>query len=69
MTGTVNLRELVLGILMEVTESEAYSHIALGEALDKYQYLPKRDRAFVSRVTEGTLENLIQIDYIIECFS
>ena len=34
MTGTVNLRELVLGILMEVTESEAYSHIALGEALE-----------------------------------
>lgn len=69
MTGTVNLREVILGILMEVTEQEAYSHIALRDTLDKYQYLPKRDRAFVSRVTEGTLENLIQIDYIIECFS
>ena len=69
MTGTVNLREIVLGILMEVTEGEAYSHIALRDTLEKYQYLPKRDRAFVSRVTEGTLENLIQIDYVIECFS
>ena len=69
MTGTVNLREVILGILMEVTEQEAYSHIALRDTLDKYQYLPKRDRAFVSRVTEGTLDNLIQIDYIIECFS
>ena len=69
MTGTVNLREIILGILMEVTEGEAYSHIALRDTLEKYQYLPKRDRAFVSRVTEGTLENLIQIDYVIECFS
>ena len=69
MTGTVNLREVVLGILMEVTEEEAYSHIVLRGTLEKYQYLPKRDRAFISRVTEGTLENLIQIDYIIECFS
>ena len=69
MTGTVNLREIILGILMEVTEGEAYSHIVLRDTLEKYQYLPKRDRAFVSRVTEGTLENLIQIDYVIECFS
>ncbi len=69
MTGTVNLRELILGILMEVTEGEAYSHIALSNTLEKYQYLPKRERSFVSRVTEGTLENLIQIDYVIECFS
>ena len=69
MAGTVNLREIVLGILMEVTEREAYSHIALRNTLEKYQYLPKHDRAFISRVTEGTLENLIQIDYVIECFS
>jgi 16S rRNA (cytosine967-C5)-methyltransferase len=69
MAGTVNLREIVLGILMEVTEREAYSHIALRNTLEKYQYLPKHDRAFISRVTEGTLENLIQTDYVIECFS
>ena len=69
MAGTVNLREIILGILMEVTEGEAYSHIALRHTLEKYQYLPKHDRAFISRVTEGTLENLIQIDYVIECFS
>ena len=69
MAGTVNIREIVLGVLMEVTEGEAYSHIALRNTLEKYQYLPKYDRAFISRVTEGTLENLIQIDYVIECFS
>ncbi len=69
MTNLVNLRVIVLDALMMITEEEAYSHIVLGDILDKYQYLDKRDRAFISRVTEGTLEQMIQIDYIIESFS
>ena len=69
MTNSVNLREIILGILMEITEEEAYSHVVIREVLEKYQYLEKRDRAFISRVAEGTLEHMIQLDYIIECFS
>ncbi len=69
MTTRVNLRELALEIMMEITEGEAYSHDVLRETLDKYQYLEKRDRAFISRVVEGTLEHMIQMDYIIEQFS
>ena len=69
MADIVNLREIVLGVLMEITEGEAYSHIVLREVLEKYQYLDKRDRAFISRACEGTLEHMIQLDYIIECFS
>ena len=55
MTNSVNLREIVLEDLMAITQEEAYSHIVLNETLSKYQYLDKRDRAFISRVTEGTL--------------
>ena len=69
MAGQVNLREIALGILMEITEEEAYSHVVLREALEKYQYLEKRDRAFISRTVEGTLEHIMQMDYIIEQFS
>ena len=69
MTKTVNIRELVLEMLMQVTEEGGYSHIVLREVLEKYQYLEKRDRSFLTRVFEGTLENIIQIDYIIGCFS
>ncbi len=69
MTGTVNLREIALGVMMEITEEEAYSSVVLRETLEKYQYLDKRDRAFISRVVEGTLEHMIQLDYIIEQFS
>lgn len=69
MTKTVNEREIVLGILMEVTENGQYSHIILREVLSKYQYLSKQERAFITRVSEGTLEHLIEIDYILDQFS
>ena len=69
MTKVVSLREIILGVLLEILEEEKYSHIVLRDVLEKYQHLEKRDRAFISRVTEGTLENLIQLDYIIERFS
>ena len=62
-------RELVLGILMEVTRDGEYSHIALRNVLSKYQYLDKKERAFITRVTEGTLERMIELDYIINQFS
>lgn len=62
-------RELVLGILLEVTRDGEYSHISLRNVLTKYQYLDKRDRAFITRVVEGTLEHMIEMDYIINQFS
>ncbi len=62
-------RELILGILLEVTKDGEYSHIALRNVLTKYQYLDKKERAFITRVTEGTLEHLIEIDYILNQFS
>ncbi len=65
----VNTREIVLDILFEINEKGAFSHQVLKQALQKYQYLDKRDRAFITIVTEGTMENLIQIDFIINQFS
>ena len=62
-------RELVLGVLLEVIRDGEYSHISLRNVLTKYQYLDKRDRAFITRVVEGTLEHMIEIDYIINQFS
>ena len=62
-------RELILGVLLEVTRDGEYSHIALRNVLSKYQYLDKKERAFITRVTEGTLEHMIEIDYIINQFS
>ncbi len=65
----MNEREIILDILMEVIEGGKYSHIVLREVLDKYQFVDKKKRAFITRVTEGTLEHMIEIDYIINQFS
>lgn len=67
--STVNTRELVLDVLLAVTRDGEYSHIVLSDTLEKYQYLEKQERAFITKVTEGTLERMIQIDYIINSFS
>ena len=67
--NTVNTRELVLDVLLAVTRDGEYSHIVLSDTLEKYQYLEKQERAFITKVAEGTLERMIQIDYIINSFS
>jgi len=68
-TKTADSRELVLGILMEVTRQEEYSHIAIRNVLEKYQYLEKQERAFITRVAQGTLERMLELDYILNQFS
>lgn len=65
----VRERELVLDILLEITRDNVKSHIALQNVLMKYQYLEKRERAFITRVTEGTLEHMLELDYIINQYS
>lgn len=67
--GMVNDRELVLEILLAVDRDGEYSHIALRNVLDNHQYLDKSERAFITRVTEGTLEHMIELDYMIDQFS
>lgn len=65
----VNTRELILGILLEVLEEGNYSHLVIRGVLDKYQYLEKQERAFITRVCEGTIQKMIELDYIINRFS
>ncbi len=67
--NAINIRELVLGILMEVLEQDNYSNVVIHNTLMKYQYLEKQDRAFLSRLAEGCVERCIQLDYIIDTFS
>ena len=64
----VGTRELALIILLEIERGEK-SHIVLRQVLEKYQYLSKQDRAFLTRLAEGTTERRIELDYIINQFS
>lgn len=69
MTDSVNTRELILGILMEVTKDCGYSHLVIRSVLEKYQYLDKKERSFITRVSEGTIQRMIELDYILDQFS
>lgn len=64
-----NTREIILDILLLIFKEGVYSHTAIHDSLEKYQYLSKRDRAFITKVCEGTVERLIELDYIIDKFS
>ena len=64
-----NLREIILDILLAIFRDGVYSHTAIHSALDKVQYFSKRDRAFITKVCEGTVERLIELDYIIDKYS
>lgn len=69
MSQQVNTRELILGILLEVNKEGQYSHLVIRSTLEKYQYLEKQERAFITRVCEGTLEYKLRLDYILNQFS
>lgn len=62
-------RELALDILIEILEKGGFSHVVLRQALSKYQYLEKQDRALITRIVDGTVEYCIQLDYVIDRFS
>lgn len=69
MTEHANCRELALGVLLAVVKDGEYSHVALSSVLEKHQYLPRQDRAFLTRLCEGTLERAIELDYLLDQFS
>lgn len=69
MTKSVNPRELIVDMLIEITKNGEYSHVVIGQTLEKYQYLSKADRSFLKKVTNGTIEQMIYIDYILNHYS
>ena len=59
-------RAIILDILIEILEKGSYSHVVLRQALEKYQYLEKQERAFITRVSEGTVEYCLTIDAVLD---
>ena len=60
-----NTRETAFQVIYKVLEEGEQSHIVLRRTLNQEKDAEKRDRAFVTRLTEGTLEHLITLDYIL----
>ncbi len=65
-----NTREIVLDILLSLERGEQqYSNRLLKAVLDKYDYLDSRDKSFIKRVTEGTVERRLELDYYLNHYS
>lgn len=60
-----NTRETSFQVIYKVLEEGEHSHVVLRQALLQEKDAEKRDRAFVTRLVEGTLERLLTLDYIL----
>ena len=56
MTNGINTRELILQILLEIEEEGKHSHIAIRNALSKYQFLPRQERALLPESAKEHME-------------
>lgn len=64
-----NPREITLDILLTLERGEELSHRLIRAVLDKYDYLEGRDKAFIKRLSEGSIERGLELDYLIGAFS
>lgn len=61
-----NVREIALDTLLALEREKEYSSRLIRAVLDKYDYLESRDKAFIKRLTEGTLERQLELDYYLD---
>lgn len=62
-------REIALDIIIGVMEQGEFSHILLRKTFENHRYLEKNSRNFITRLTEGTIEKTITLDYILNQYS
>ncbi len=65
----MNIREIILDILLELEKTDGYVNLLLADVLEKYDYLAPKEKAFIKRVTQGTVERRIQIDFCLNTVS
>lgn len=69
MDNSEDLRLLSLETLLEYERTGTKAGEIIDAVLEKYAFLPKSSRAFYARLTEGTIEQKILLDYIIDYYS
>ena len=67
--ATTDTREIIVEILLDLEKGQDFSHKLMKAVLDKYDYLDPREKAFIKRVTEGTIERQLELDYYLDRFS
>lgn len=69
MNNELEIRKIALETLTEYENGEIPSHILLKKVLDKYDYMPSKDKAIISTIVKGTIERRTELDYIINLYS
>ncbi len=64
-----NERELALYALTDIFNLQAYNNIVLRKLLNEHSEMTAVQKAFVTELVNGTLRNVITIDYVIDSFS
>lgn len=64
-----NIREMILDTLLALEKGGQYSSTLIRDVLDKYDYLDGKEKAFFKRVTEGTVERRLELNYYLDYFS
>ncbi|WP_458784493.1 16S rRNA (cytosine(967)-C(5))-methyltransferase RsmB [Vallitalea sediminicola] len=65
----INARNVALDIITSIFDDKAYTNIAIDKYFNSNNDISKIDRAFITRIVEGTVEHVITIDYVIDKFS
>ena len=64
-----NVREIVLDLLLSLEKDKGMSHRLISDVLSKYDYLDVKEKRFLKRLAEGTLERQIELDYYLDHYS
>ncbi|MBR2593814.1 MAG: 16S rRNA (cytosine(967)-C(5))-methyltransferase RsmB [Firmicutes bacterium] len=62
----INPREIAASALFEILEKGGYNNVVLKRSLSANGAMPAEDRGFVTDCVNGTLRNVIYIDYVLE---
>lgn len=65
----MNAREIAVYALIDILDKESYNNLTLKKVFNDNKEISNEDKAFITEIVNGTLRNIIFIDYIIENFS
>lgn len=65
MSETVSLRSVALNALHAVLEQGRPSHLVIRETLAAHPEYSRQEKAFFTRLCEGTVEQMIRLDYVL----
>lgn len=64
----MNAREIAVYALIDITQQQSYNNLTLKKVFNDND-INSQDRAFITELVNGTLRNIIFIDYVINSFS